>query len=174
MNTAIKLGIIAGMGNKNELGKDNTLLWNLPLDMKYFRDITRGHAVIMGRRTFESIIDSLGKPLPNRQNIVITKDDAYTVEGVTIAHSFDEALEKIDAEKYEGEVFVIGGAQIYTEGMNYADTLYITHVHKEFPDADTFFPTINPHIFTETSRETHYKDAQHGYDYDFVIYKKRT
>lgn len=170
MNPTISISIIAALGNKNELGKDNTLLWNLPLDMKHFRDTTRGHAVIMGRKTFESI----GKPLPSRQNIVITRDATYSMDGITVAHSFDEALEKIDTAKYPGEVFIIGGAQIYRDALSKADTLYITHIHKEFPLADTFFPTIDPNMFTESSRETHYKDAQHGYDYDFVTYKKIT
>ncbi len=165
----MNIAILAGIGMNNELGKENALLWHLPLDMKHFRDLTRDHAVIMGRKTF----DSIGKPLPSRQNIVITRDTAYTAEGVTLAHSFDEALEKVDRDKYPGTVFNIGGAQIYTEGMNYADTLYVTHVHKEFSDADTFFPKIDQTIWEKIAEEKHIKDEQHVYDYDFVIYKKR-
>lgn len=169
----MNIAILAGIGANNELGKDNELLWHLPLDMKHFRDITRDHAVIMGRKTFESIISTLGKPLPNRQNIVITRDISYTAQGITIAHSFEEALEKVDKEKYPGEVFNIGGAQIYAEGLPYTDTLYITHVHGDFPLADTFFPTIDPTLFTEVTREVHAKDETHAYDFDFVTYKKR-
>jgi dihydrofolate reductase len=168
MNTATSIAIIAALGNKNELGKDNTLLWDMPLDMKHFRDTTRNHAIIMGRKTFESI----GKPLPGRQNIVITRDTNYTAKNTTIAYSLIDALEKVDTEKYPNEVFVIGGAQIYAEALTYAKTLYITHIHADFPTADTFFPNIDTNIFTEFSREVHTKDEQHGYDYDFVIYKK--
>ncbi len=169
MNTATSIAIIAAIGNKNELGKDNTLLWNLPFDMKYFRDTTRGHAVIMGRRTCESI----GKPLPNRQNIVVTRDMNYTPTGIEIAHSFTEALKKVENEKYPGEVFIIGGAQIYKEGLDLAETLYLTHVHADFPDADTFFPLIDMTIWKKVREEKHFKDTEHVYDYDFVVYKKR-
>ncbi len=173
MNPTISIALIAALGNKNELGKDNALLWNMPSDMQHFRDITRGHVVIMGRKTFESILGTLGKPLPGRQNIVITRDTAYAPIGADVAHSFSEALESIDTEKYPGEVFVIGGAQIYTDTLPYADTLYITHIDGDFPTADTFFPTIDSHLFTEISREKHIRDDQHIYDYDFVVYKKR-
>lgn len=165
----MKISIIAAVGTHNELGKDNELIWNLPSDMLHFRETTRGHVVIMGRKTFESI----GKPLPGRQNIIITRDTTYRTEGADIAHSLTEALEKVDKENYPEEVFIIGGAQIYTEALALADMLYITHIDKEFPQADTFFPTFDAEIFIETSREHHDQDERHAYPYDFVQYKKR-
>ncbi len=165
----MKISIIVAVGAHNELGKDNELMWHLPSDMLHFRETTRGHVVIMGRKTFESI----GKPLPGRQNIIITRDTTYRIEGADIAHSLTEALEKADMENYPEEVFIIGGAQIYTEALAIADTLYITHINKEFPQADTFFPDWSKAEFTEVSREHHDQDERHAYPYDFVQYEKR-
>ncbi len=165
----MKISIIAAIGTHSELGKDNELMWNLPSDMLHFRETTRGHVVIMGRKTFESI----GKALPGRQNIIITRDKSYEAEGVTLAHSLTEALENVDTQMYPGEVFIIGGAQIYAEALALADTLYITHIDKEFPLADTFFPEIDSAVFEEISREHHKHDDRHAYAYDFVQYKKK-
>lgn len=159
------LSLIAAIGKNNEIGKNNTLLWNLPADMKHFRDTTRGHAVIMGRKTFESI----GRPLPDRQNIVITRDTNWHADGVTIVYSLDEAL-KLFKDVSE-EVFVIGGAQIYTEAMCHADRLDITHIDKIF-DADTFFPSIDKTLWHEVSRESHAPDEQNLLPYAFVAYEK--
>lgn len=158
------LSIIAAIGQNNELGKDNKLLWDLPADMKHFRETTRGHAVIMGRKTFESI----GHPLPNRRNIVITRDALYKKEGIEIAHSVDEALEFF--KDSNEEIFCIGGADIYTQAIPKADTLYITHVAGAF-DADTFFPPIDSQ-WKEVSREIRHKDNEHSYDIRFTMYKK--
>ena len=116
------ISIIAAIGKNNELGKGNTLLWHMPADMKYFRDTTRGHAVIMGRKTFES----LKEPLPNRKNIIITRDKNYLRHGVDVVHSLEEA---INLSKNNGEeVFIIGGAEIYKQAILIADKLYINHV----------------------------------------------
>lgn len=159
--------LIAAIGKNNELGKDNTLLWNMPNDMKYFRETTRGHSVIMGRKTFESI----GRPLPNRRNIVITRDMNYTKEGIEIVHSLDEAL-KIFENKNE-EVFIIGGAEIYKQAIEKIDKLYITEIDGEFPEADTFFPIIDKEIWKETKKENHTKDETNPYEYAFVIYERK-
>lgn len=165
----MKISIIAAIGKHNELGKNNALLWNLPNDMTYFREKTRGHIIIMGRKTFESI----GKPLPGRQNIVITTDPHYHQTSVTVAHSYEEALTLCDFENYPDEVFVIGGAQIYTQALPTAQTLYITHVDGTF-EADTFFPKIDTAVWTEVSRENHAPDQYHQYGYSFDEYKKET
>lgn len=165
----MKISIIAAIGKHNELGKNNTLLWDLPNDMAHFREKTRGHIIIMGRKTFESI----GKPLPGRQNIVITTDPHYSEAGVTVAHSYEEALTRCDFANYPDEVFVIGGAQIYTQALPTADTLYITHVDGEF-NADTFFPEIDTTVWKEASRESHSPDQYHQYGYSFGEYKKET
>jgi dihydrofolate reductase len=162
------ISIIAAIGKNNELGKKNALLWSLPADMKHFKNITTLHTVIMGRKTFESI----GKPLPNRRNIVITRDANYKKEGVEIAHSLAGALDLIK-DKNE-EIFIIGGAELYKETIKIADKLYITHIEAEDKDADAFFPEIIPIVFLETSREEHKKDAENSYDYTFSIYEKFT
>ena len=116
------ISIIAAIGKNNELGKNNTLIWSMPADMKFFRDTTRGHTVIMGRKTFESI----GKPLPNRKNIVITRDKNYKKDGIEIVNSLNEAINLTIPNE---EVFVIGGGEIYKQAIEIADKLYITHIN---------------------------------------------
>ena len=160
------ISIIAAIGKNNELGKKNKLLWSLPADMKHFKEITSGHAVIMGRKTFESI----GRALPNRKNIVVTRDLKYKKDGVEIVHSLEEAL-GLFKDKDE-EVFIIGGAEVYKQAMSFADKLYITHIEAEDKDADTFFPEIIPIVFLETSREEYTKDEKNPYDYTFATYAK--
>jgi dihydrofolate reductase len=125
------ISIIAVIGKNRELGKDNHLLWNIPSDLKRFRDITNSHPVIMGRKTFESI----GHPLPNRTNIVITHHGP--IPGVSVVGSLDDAIEQA---KGSDEIFVIGGGQIYTAAIERSDRLYLTVVDADAPDADTFFP----------------------------------
>ena len=145
------ISLIAAIGKNNELGKDNTLLWHMPADMEYFREITRDHTVVMGRKTFESI----GKPLPDRKNIVITRDKNYLRHGVDVVHSFDEALKmsKTVFDTNEKEVFIIGGAEIYKQAFGIADKLYITHIDAEDKNADVFFPEIIPVVWNEISHE---------------------
>jgi len=162
------ISLIAAIGKNNELGKGNTLLWHMPADMKHFKEVTSLHAVIMGRKTFESI----GRPLPNRRNIVITRDVNYKKEGVEIVHSFSEALDSFSSQNEE--MFIIGGADIYKQAMNIADRLYITHVNAEDKDADAFFPEIIPIVWNEISHEEHKKDGQNSFDYTFSVYEKLT
>lgn len=159
------ISLIAAIGKNNEIGKKNGLLWNLPADMKHFRDLTKDHTVIMGQKTFESI----GKPLPNRKNIVLTKDDSFKKEGIEIVHSLEE-LYNILTETEEN--FVIGGGQIYKLLIEKADKLYITHVDASFPDADTFFPEIIPIVWNEVSHEEHKPDEKNPFGYTFSVYKK--
>lgn len=128
------ISLIAAIGKNRELGKDNKLLWHIPEDMKRFKALTTGHVVIMGRKTHESI----GKTLPNRMNIVITKDKNYHAPNCTIAHSLDEAICRAQ-ESENDEIFIIGGGQIYAQSISYADKLYLTIVN-ETCEADTFFP----------------------------------
>ena len=162
------ISLIAAIGKNNELGKGNTLLWHMPADMKHFKEVTSLHAVIMGRKTFESI----GRPLPNRRNIVITRDVNYKKEGVEIVHSFSEALDSFSSQNEE--MFIIGGADIYKQAMDIADRLYITHVNAEDKDADAFFPEIIPIVWNEISHEEHKKDGQNPFDYTFSVYEKLT
>ena len=163
------ISLIAAIGNNNEIGRKNELLWNLPADMKHFKETTSGHTVIMGQKTFESI----GRPLPKRRNIVITLDKNFKSEGIEIVHSLKEldALLKKTSKTSE-ENFVIGGGQIYKLMIEKADRLYITHVNASFPDADAFFPEIIPIVFLEDSREEHKKDKENPYDYAFTVYNR--
>ena len=160
------ISLIAAVGRNNELGKDNTLLWKLPADMEHFKKITSLHPVIMGRKTFESI----GRPLPNRRNIVITRDVKYKKEGVEVAHSLSEALDLFKEENEE--IFIIGGAEIYAQTMPIADKLYITHIEAEDRSADSFFPEIISIVWNEISHEEHEKDEKNSLSYTFSIYEK--
>lgn len=159
------ISIIAAIGKNNELGKKNALLWSLPADMKNFRETTKGHTVIMGQKTFESI----GRPLPNRRNIVLTQDKNFKTEGVEIVYSPEEAENLLSKDT---ENFIIGGGMIYKLFIDKADKLYITHVDAEFPDADTFFPEIIPIVWNETFHEEHKKDSENPFDYTFSVYER--
>lgn len=161
------LSLIAGIGTHNELGGKNQLLWHLPNDMQYFRTTTKGHPIIMGRKTFESI----GRALPHRRNIVVTRDESYSAEGIECASSLEKALELF--KESDEEVFLIGGGELYKQALPFADKLYITHIDTASLEtalvADTFFPQIGPE-WKEISREDHAPDAEHAYGYSFVVY----
>jgi len=172
------LSIISAIGKNNEIGRKNELLWNLPIDMKHFRETTSGHPVIMGQRTFESLgIDSNGqpgKPLPNRRNIVLTLDKDFKRENCEVVYSIEE-LDKLlkDTMTENEEAFIIGGGQIYKLFIDRVDRLYITHVNAEFTDADTYFPIIDQSRWEKISENKNEKDEKNIYDCNFVIYKKR-
>lgn len=167
--------LIVAVADNYAIGRRNALLWNLPGDMKYFRQQTTGNAVIMGWMTFQSI----GRPLPRRHNIVISLfpwPDAP--DGVTVVDSLDAAFEAaasaIPDEAMESpKAFVIGGAYTYAEAMEVVDTLYITHVHDAPEDADAFFPEIDPEIWAEESRSELQTDPATGITYEFVVYRRR-
>ncbi|MDR3272155.1 MAG: dihydrofolate reductase [Flavobacteriaceae bacterium] len=160
--------IIVAVDENNAIGKDNRLLWHLPDDLKRFKKLTQNHAVIMGRKTFESI----GRPLPNRLNIVVSQNSKYSVpDGVQLVHSLEEAVE--EAEKYSKNLFVIGGGKIYDQMVNLADTIEMTLVYTKIKEADTFFPELNPKIWQKTFEEFHQKNEKHLYDFTFLTYEKR-
>ena len=159
------ISLIAAIGENNELGKNNDLIWRLPADQKFFRETTSGHTVITGRKNFEA----MGRALPKRRNIVVTRDTNYRAEGAEVAHSLEEALALARGEK---EVFVIGGAEIYRQAMAFADKLYITHIDAEDKDADAFFPEIIPVVWNEISHKEHKKDSENLLDYSFSIYER--
>lgn len=154
------ISLIAAIAKNNCIGKDNQLLWNIPEDMKHFKDLTTGQVVLMGRKTWESIPEKF-RPLPNRTNIIITRDESYQVPaGVEVYSSIDKAI----ANHKDESIFIIGGAQIYQQTIDMADKLCITHVNQDC-DGDAFFPKINPNVWQETGREDH--DG-----FSFVTYKK--
>ena len=158
--------IIAAIGANNELGKDNDLIWYLPADLKRFKKVTTGHTIIMGRNTFESI----GKPLPNRRSIIITRNTSYKKEGCEVVHSLEDAIKLI---KDQDNAFIIGGAQIYHEAIekNLVDQLDITEVHQDF-NADVYFPSIDKATWEEVSRVSFTPDEKNRYNYSFLSYKK--
>ena len=162
------ISLIAAIGKNNELGKNNTLVWNMPDDLKYFRAKTSGHPVIMGRKTFESI----GRPMPNRRNIIITRDLNYRKDGIEIAHSLNEALNLVP-QKNE-EIFIIGGEEIFKQAMPLADKLYITHIDAKDKNANVFLPEIIPVVWNEISHEEHQKDDKNPFNYTFSVYEKLT
>ncbi len=157
--------LIAAAAENNALGKDNDLLWHLPEDFKRFKQITSGHYIIMGRKTFESF----PKPLPNRTHIIITRQKEYLADGCLVVHSLEEALE---ISPQNEEVFIIGGAQIYKQALPFADKIDLTRVHIEL-DADAFFPEFNTSEWNLVFSEKHFKDEKHQFDYAFETYIKK-
>ncbi len=159
------ISLIVAKSLNNVIGSKNNLPWRLPADQKYFRDVTLGQTVVMGTKTFESIIAGLNKPLPNRKNIVITRDPTFIYNDVGVIHD-------IESIKLLGDVFVIGGAEIYRQTIDMADRLYVTEVRSTI-DGDAYFPAIDA-SWTEVSREKHSADDKNQYAYDFVVYEKHS
>lgn len=161
----MKISIIVAAAENNVIGGNNQLLWRLPNDMKRFKSITTGHTIIMGRKTYES----MGRPLPNRRNIIISHQPGLSIEGCEVVHSIDEALQKTTDEK---EVFVIGGGQVYGQVWDRADRLYLTRVHTRI-EGDAAIPEIRTDAWTEESRDAHPADEKHGHAYTFIIYNRK-
>jgi dihydrofolate reductase len=157
------LNLIVATERHNGIGINNALPWRLPEDLAFFKRTTTGHPILMGRKTFESI----GRPLPNRRNIVITRNPDWQHEGVDTASSLQQAADLAG----DGEVFVIGGAQIYADALPLASRLIVTEIDADFA-CDAFFPAIDLTVWNEVSRDPHHSDAQ-GFDYAFVIYHRR-
>ena len=152
--------MIAGVGKNREIGKGSELLWPVPDDLQYFKRVTTGHAIIMGDKTFKSI----GRPLPNRQNIVATFDKSLEIPGVTVVNSIEEGFEKAEGN----EVFVIGGGQIYKAALPYADKLYLTLFESERVDADIFFPE-----YSSFNKKTVLEEREHkGLKYSWCVFEK--
>jgi len=151
--------MIAAAGENNELGKNNDLVWHLPDDFKRFKQLTTGHHIIMGRKTFESF----PKPLPNRTHLVITRDKNYVNPDAVIVHSLDEALLKASVDE---QPFIIGGGEIYKLGLKVADKIELTRVHGTF-EADTFFPEFDRNYWELVSEEKHPKDGRHDYAFTY-------
>ncbi|WP_210148838.1 dihydrofolate reductase [Chryseobacterium scophthalmum] len=157
--------IVVAMGEKNEIGSGNQLLWHLPKDLKHFKDLTSGHPIIMGRKTYESI----GKALPNRTNIVVSRKKNWFQEGVLIVGSIKEAVKF--AKKIDENIFIIGGGNVYEQTMEIADRLEVTLVKANL-EADTYFPKINNKFWKMTSEVCHEKDEKNQYDFCFQTYEK--
>lgn len=165
------ISLIAAIGKKRELGRGSALLWRIPEDLKRFKSLTTGHPVVMGRKTFESI----GRPLPARTNIVVTRDEKWQVPGALATHSLGEALEEArqapggGLPAQAGETFIIGGAQIYEQALPFADRLYLTLIEAEASDADAFFPAYET-LFTKKLSEE--PGEFEGLRYRWVVLEK--
>ena len=161
------ISLIVAMDEKRGIGKAGKLPWRLSSDLKRFRELTMGHHLIVGRKTFESI----GKPLPGRQMIVVTRNTGFKPEGCIVAGSVQEALD-IALERGETEVFVIGGAQIYSQTFQIADRVYLTQVHAKV-DADTFFPELNYEAWTPTQSAFQPADDKNQYSFTFNLLERK-
>lgn len=160
------LSIVVAKAKNNIIGKDNKIIWNLPEDLKHFKELTTGHTIIMGRKTFES----LGGVLPNRKHIIFSQNPDFKVnnENVEVVHSLLQIQDLIEGEE---ETFVIGGAMIYNFLMPYVKKMYVTEINEEF-DGDSFFQKINENTWKEVNREKGIKDEKNNLDYEFVIYER--
>lgn len=155
--------IIAAIGKNNELGKDNDLIWRLKNDLRFFREVTTGHTIIMGRKTFES----LPKMLPNRKHIVLSSSEDFPSE-VEVYKELKDLLESL--KNSEEEIFIIGGGSIYKLFINYADKLYLTEIDASYKDADTYFPTFDKDNYDKEVLKEH---EENGISYKHVLYKRK-
>ena len=161
----MRLNIIVAVSSNNVIGKDNQLIWHLPDDLKFFKRTTMGCPIIMGRKTFESD----GRPLPGRENIIVTRNRDFHFEGCTVVNSLNEAIETTNGND---QVFIAGGGEIYTEALSLVDTIYLTRVHHEF-EGDTYFPVLNENEWAEVFREDHQKDEKHAFDFSILTFKRK-
>lgn len=158
----MSLAAIVVIAENGAIGKDGGLLCHLPADLKHFKEITMGHTIIMGRRTWESLPKGA---LPGRKNVVITRNANFIAPGADVYHSLEKALE---ATKDDGKRFIIGGGMLYREAFSMTDVLHLTMLHASFPDADTYFPEFNKDEWKEVSHEDHEADERNPYSYSFI------
>ena len=161
------LSIIVALGENNETGYRNNLLWRLPADLRRFKELTVGHPVVMGRKTFESLPNG---PLPDRANVVLSRNPNFSHENCLVFSSLADALIKLSGEK---EVYIIGGSQVYRQALPYADKLYVTRVHASFPEADAFFPNIIWIDWKKINEEKHPADEKNSYSFTFYEFEKK-
>ncbi len=165
MNDKPKISIIVAMAKSRTIGVNNTLPWRCPEDLKHFKTLTMGHHMIMGRKTF----DSIGKALPGRTTVVVTRDKTLKIDGCLIAHSLQDAIK---ACANETEIFIVGGADIYAQTLPVADTLYLTEIQQDV-QGDAHFPEFDSKDWQETTREVHSQEAPQPLDYHFVTYRRK-
>lgn len=164
MHTQPRFSIITAMAKNRTIGIDNTLPWRIPADLQHFKRLTMGHHMIMGRKTF----DSIGRPLPGRTTVVVSRDRSLKIEGCIVAHSLEEAI----AACADDEIFVVGGAQIYAEALPLADTLYVTEIQQEI-EGDAHFPEFDRSVWRELTRDKHSQIEPQPLEYHFVTYRRR-
>ncbi|MEQ9405840.1 MAG: dihydrofolate reductase [Cyclobacteriaceae bacterium] len=165
----MRVSMIAAMGSNRVIGKDNDIPWHLPDDFRFFKEKTKGHHVIMGRKNWESLPPKF-KPLPDRPNLIVSRQSTYAAPEASIFRSIEEALDKAE-QAGENEAFIIGGGEIYRQSLEIADTIYLTEIKGEF-EGQTTFPEFDKEEWKEVSRKHHPIDERHKYSFDFVEYKK--
>ncbi|MCZ8022677.1 MAG: dihydrofolate reductase [Cyclobacteriaceae bacterium] len=165
----MELSLIAALSKNNVIGKNNDLPWHLPNDMKYFMQTTKGHCVLMGRKNYESLPEKF-RPLPNRTNILVTRQANFHAPGCEVFNTIEKGI-AYAKDIGETELFIIGGAEIYSATLPLADTLYLTEINAVI-DGDTFFPKVDKTKWKETSRQVNNRDDKHKFDFDFVVYEK--
>jgi dihydrofolate reductase len=158
------VSIVVATAQNNVIGNDNDLIWHLPADLKHFKSVTSGSSILMGRKTYESI----GRPLPKRENIIITRQTGLLIEGCVVVNSLQEAINKAESE----EVFIIGGGEIYKQAMEIADKIYLTKIHQDF-EGDTMFPEIDPNVWKELSCVSGELDEKNKLEHSFLELVRR-
>lgn len=180
----LRISLIAAASENNVIGRGNALPWHLPDDLKFFRDKTKGHAIIMGRKNYQSIIDAIGKPLPKRRNIIVTRDREFSAPGCEVASSVEEAImyghqeqksavDSLSQKLSTEEIFIIGGGQIYDLAMRHANYIYLTRVHAWIA-GDVFFPEIDEGVWEQTECKEHPADEEHKFAFTFFTYKRKS
>jgi dihydrofolate reductase len=162
------ISLVVAVDRNGVIGAVNRLPWRLPDDLRRFKALTLGHPVIMGRKTYESI----GRPLPGRRNLVVTRQRDYAAPGTTVAHSLQEAVALAGGRGDGGEIFVAGGASLYAQALPLADRLYVTHVETAVAGGDASFPEIDPAVWRAVAREGHPADARHAFPFSYVTYER--
>lgn len=168
----MRISIIVAASENNVIGRDNSIPWHLPDDLKFFRKKTEGHPVIMGRKNFESIVAALGKPLPKRSNIIVTRDASYEAVGCQVSSSLEEAIMYGHKDNDKEEIFIIGGGEIYKQALDLCNYIYLTRIHAWIA-GDVFFPEIDLAVWEEVEREEHPADTKHKYGFTYLTYKRK-
>ncbi len=162
--------MVVAASDNNAIGLNGKLLWNLPKDMQFFKNITLGHQVLMGRKSWDALPPKF-RPLPGRPNIVVTRQTGFEAKDSKVVRTIEEGVQfaKDDGEK---ELMIIGGGEIYRQALLITDKVYLTRVHHTFEEADAFFPVLNPDAWKQTSIEAHEPDQKHKYAFDFLVYER--
>ncbi len=166
---SLRLSILVAMARNRVIGQNNKLPWHLPADLKHFKFLTMGQTIVMGRKTYESI----GRPLPGRTNIIITRQTSYEVPGAIVVNSIEDAF--LVCEKTgitDSEHFIIGGEELFRQTLEVCQRMYVTEIHRDFK-GDTFFPAFNPYDCEETQRDKHFYDGDNNMEYHFVILDRK-
>jgi dihydrofolate reductase len=167
----MKISIVVAVADNNAIGAKGKLLWRLPKDMQYFKEVTWGHHVLMGRKTWDSIPPKFS-PLPGRTNIIVTRQEGFVCEGCLVVKSVEEGIE-LARNAGEQELMIIGGGEIYKQALPFTNKIYLTKVHHTFADADTFFPELDMEQWTAVNGEWNMADEKNEFDFEFIVLERK-